>query len=403
MSILPRDTTRYLAFLHAPGGRAERGRGILARVKRLLSGLRAGWAIAGLTFLCLLLADAALVKLLPEAHGLDPIDSTAEAPGPSDTEAMAGAPWADSYYAELKRARHTRWEPYSYWRREAFAGEYINIDADGIRKSWAPDDARLKVWMFGGSTVWGTGARDDYTLPSALARALAGRGVAAEVVNLGETGYVSGQQLASLLSHLRDGGRPDAVVFYDGVNDVYAALQREAAGAPQNEAHRERDFRVTDGVDNWLEALPRTLEGVQRLAARLGPAPARRPVRELAAEVVAAHRANVRAVQALGREFGFETWFFWQPHVFAKRQRSPTEERIYRASLQRHKDLQLAADATLAAAGDPAVIDLSTTFATTPDALYLDFCHLSEDGNARVAERIAAYLAGPLARLAGSD
>ncbi len=369
-------------------------------MKPLLKWLRAAWLIVGATLICLLVVDAALEQLLPEPHGLSPIDPRAAAPDREEADALADEPWVRAYFAELKAARRTRWEPYSYWRRQPFSGEFINIDAGGIRQSWSPDAPRLKVLMFGGSTVWGTGARDDHTLPSALARALHRRGLAVEVVNLGESGYVSGQELAALLSELRRGPPPDAVVFFDGVNDVYAALQSGRAGIPQNEGHRVRDFRVTDGLDNWLEAFPYTLEGVRRLGALLGSPRPPRPLPALAAELVQAYLANVRAVRALGLEFGFEAWFFWQPSVFTKVSRSASEERVYRASLSRHRDLQLAADAALSRHVGTGVVDLSGLFAGSAKPVFIDFCHLSEAGNARVAEAIAATLSGPLTRLA---
>ena len=49
--------------------------------------------------------------------------------------------------------------------------------------------------MFGGSTMWGTGARDACTIPSLLARALQGRGMSLEIINFGETGYVRTQEV----------------------------------------------------------------------------------------------------------------------------------------------------------------------------------------------------------------
>ncbi len=67
--------------------------------------------------------------------------------------------------------------------------------------------------MFGGSTLWGTGVKDEHTIPSFLQSFL---GKDYDVYNYGETGYVSMQELNYLLHMLAKGNIPEAVIFYDG-------------------------------------------------------------------------------------------------------------------------------------------------------------------------------------------
>jgi lysophospholipase L1-like esterase len=99
--------------------------------------------------------------------------------------------------------------------------------------------------MFGGSTMWGAGSRDSFTVPSLLARALQGRELRVEITNFGETGYVSTQGVITLLLQLRKGNVPDAVIFYEGVNDTYSAYQNGIAGIPQNEFNRVKEFNLS--------------------------------------------------------------------------------------------------------------------------------------------------------------
>lgn len=91
----------------------------------------------------------------------------------------------------------------------------------------------------------GTNARDTFTIPSLLARAVEGRGINVEIINFGETGYVSTQEVITLLLQLRQGNVPDIVIFYDGVNDTYSAYRNEIAGIPQNEFNRVKEFNLT--------------------------------------------------------------------------------------------------------------------------------------------------------------
>ncbi len=366
--------------------------------------LKDSWLIAGLTALMLLACDATLKALLPES-ALPAVVAGAVAPDRNTAPALNRAEWAGDYFKELKAARHTRWSPWEYWRREAFAGTYININEQGIRSSWEPDEPVFTLWMLGGSTVWGTGARDHYTLPSALAKTLAQRGVAVRVVNMGESGYVSGQSQLRFLRQLEAGPGPDLAIFYDGVNDVFAALQAGQAGLTQNEHHRRADFRVTDGLDNYLLAAPRVLEGVQRLLAKFGSAnsdgkSAPAAVSPLADQVAKAYAVRASTTHAAAQSAGVPTLFLWQPSVFSKQPLHPSEQAIVDASMAFHRDLQQASDGAVRSALNDAAYftDLSSALDGAADPLLMDFCHLSEAGNQQVALAMADQVLALLTR-----
>ena len=122
-----------------------------------------------------------------------------------------------------------RW-PYFYWRHEGFTGKYFNIDSQGVRRTVKPAGAGAaagakKIMVFGGSTVWGTGVPDAKTIPSILQSRL---GDGYDVYNYGEISYVAAQELNYLLYQLSRGNVPDAVIFYDGINDGYAGAYSPA-------------------------------------------------------------------------------------------------------------------------------------------------------------------------------
>jgi lysophospholipase L1-like esterase len=359
--------------------------------------IRDAWVMIGITLLLVVLANVLLKAVLPESAGYELVRPGAVEPSKRSADFYADADWADGYFAEHRQARHMRWEPYVYWRRRAFDGTTITIDARGLRATWSAEAAEAgpRIFVFGGSTVWGTGARDAHTIPSAIAKGLAERGIAAQVTNFGESGYVSGQETIALLRELQAGNIPDLVIFYDGVNDVFSALQAGRAGIPQNEGERQQDFRATKGLDDWLAALPHVLGGVERLARWLSPPGEPPPAEVLAPRIVSAYLANVRAVRAVARDYGFGAVFFWQPTVFAKRRPSAGEQAIVDASLAYHRDLQLASDDALRVdlRRAPDVTDLSTLFDAVEGSVYLDASHLSEEGNRLVADAIVAVIA----------
>jgi hypothetical protein len=152
------------------------------------------------------------------------------------TESFQGEPWAREYTGEFRASTQMEWRPYVLWRRRPFVGRLINVDGAGLRRTWDPPhlgEGARSVFALGGSTLWGNGARDEHTIPSELSRLLNDAGRPARVTNFGELGFVSSQNLITLLLELRSGHVPDVVVCYDGVNDVIAALQNKRAGVPQ--------------------------------------------------------------------------------------------------------------------------------------------------------------------------
>ncbi len=332
----------------------------------------------------------------------------------------AGAPWAEAYWREFAASAKMRWEPYTYWRRQPFHGRYINVGAAGLRASWTPPDTAqaLTLWFFGGSTLWGTGARDAHTIPSEVARQLTARlGRPVRAVNFGESGYVSGQEVVALQRALVAGERPDAVVFYDGVNDTFSAFQSGTAGLPSNEANRVEEFSFFRDAgagayfarglhalafNAGLGQIAFALTARRREAARARQQAARYPparLDALAAATVRVYGAQLALARALAAADSFAVYAYWQPSAFTKAILTPYERATldpdrYVAPLLARTTAHLRAS-SLVRSG--LVRDLSALFDTTRAPRYLDFCHLGEAGNAEVAAAIATDLAPRLA------
>ncbi len=374
--------------------------------------LRDLWVGLGVALILLWAGDQLLRALLPEAGEARVVEG-ARAPDRTLADAFDSPAAAQAYWAEHETARHTRWQPWVYWRRLPHQGDWINVDEHGFRvtpQAGVSDTTRtlrpaarqtlrpaarqtLRVWIYGGSLVWGTGVRDADTIPALLAAALAERHPdhAIEVANFGESGYVSQQSLAAFQAALRCAGpRPDAVVFIDGVNDVYAAFQSGRAGLSQNEVNRVREFNSSRQLPKQLAAWGARLEGWQRLlAASLPPLP---DTPALAAELVRVYQANVAQARALAAAQGIGALHVWQPHLFAKTTRSAYEAGQHDSSHARHRALQLAADAALREIADPQLLDASLLFAGTAAPRFIDFVHLGRAGNAALVEAILPAL-----------
>ena len=323
-------------------------------------------------------------------------------------DVYAGASWVPELYRELAACDRVEHAAYVGWRRRAYAGPLVNVGAEGLRRTCNPAlherSGAREVLFFGGSTMWGTGVRDEHTLPSAVARRLASRpGAAVRCVNEGETGFVSTQELIRLELCLRAGDSPDVVVFLDGVNDVFAAFQSHEAGLPHNESFRRHEFNLLRRpAALWYESVRQTVASSElirllRREARVSPLE-EGLARHLANEVARVYAQNVALVQALARARGFRALFYLQPVVFTKptltefEQRDATERDYARRF---YLDCYEQCRERLAGVAD--FHDLSGIFAAETAPRFLDFCHLGEPGNEALADRIAPDVARCLA------
>jgi len=122
--------------------------------------------------------------------------------------------WAKKHFFEFSKL-NTKYYDHITWRRNDFNGETITIK-NGYRMNNTNENFILNkdIWVFGGSTVWGTGADDKNTIPSLIEKL-----TNISTLNLGETGYTTTQELNLLLKELVK-HKPKKIIFYDGVNDV---------------------------------------------------------------------------------------------------------------------------------------------------------------------------------------
>jgi hypothetical protein len=383
----------------------------LRRIKRLLLLLQTAWSMAGITLIVVILTEAGFQA----AFALK--DWLGSEPRPDRrvlAEGYGGAAWPVQHYRELE-ALADRWEPYVYFRQKPFQGTTISIGADGLRATWQPPSPApgnppgrkpVEILMLGGSSLWGFGARDDQTIPSLLARRLFDRKWNVRVRNLSEIGYVSTQEVVALVRELQSGYRPDVVIFHDGVNDTTSALLERGAGLTTNEVNRRNEFNLLQSPSRLAARLLSNLIGNSG-SYRFAQAVRRRFVRggteggpvlgdearaRLAAEVVRCYQANLAIVERLGREFAFRPLFYWQPVVFTKPSLVPfewEEARRFAWTEPMFREVSAAIHGSTSLGADPAFHDLSAIFADSRNLVFIDYCHTTEEANARIATAMA--------------
>ena len=374
------------------------------------------WHVAGLLLLAVLFTELGVegwrrLSRFLRYHRPTRPDRAASA------DAYGGADWSAEYFDEFRSAVRVDWKPYVEWWQRPFRGTYVTLDERGLRPTPGEKTANgeaIRILCFGGSTMMGMGARDDQTIPAVLARRLTERGHRVSVTNYGQLGHNSTQEVITLQQLLKSAEPIDIALFYDGINEMACAEQTGHADGLFNAARRRAEFNLLHPdrrrdliAAALISSAPRTMRRLRRLTGLplRGPLPMEQPdlsqvdLAALARKVIAAYLANVRLARLLAGEYAFQPIFFWQPVITTKKFKTQDERRwvddytndperrrlLYEAIIgeRRRTELLEAWD----------IIDLSALFDDWTKPVYIDLYHLSEAGNAAVAEAMLPAVA----------
>lgn len=325
-----------------------------------------------------------------------------ETPGKRELAAYQGQSWAPALAREEKAVHDVYdYQPYTIWRSHPFHGQAVNIEADGLRKTYYShcEANEFTIWMFGGSTMRGNGSPDWGTIPSQLAQMFEKSGKPACVRNFGEGAWVSTQEVTQLMLALKSEARkPNMVVFYDGANDMYVPYQSGKPDVHMNFDTIKRQFEgqrsLRDGGFGYL-LQTNTVRFIFSLAAKGAQHQGDRPVPNsdlegLAKGAVQNYFANMDTVQGLAQQYGFDYAFFWQPVVYTSHKTLIGDEQQIRQS---KKLANLAAWVPRAydlvhGQQHPHFYDMTNAFDQSNQTLFLDWCHITMTGNQLIAKKM---------------
>lgn len=306
----------------------------------------------------------------------------------SEIDVYQDEDWARDYFKELQDSFKTEYYPYVGYRRVPnYEGKYINLDNNSIRKTLFQcgnnSENPVRIFVFGGSTLWGTGARDMGTIPSFLSKTLCESGFAVEVTNFGESGYTNTQEIIKLQLELREGNIPDVVIFYDGVNDVFTSYQNGIAGYPQNVENRRKEFNTRDKF-NLNGVFPNVVKVIKIFK---GESLISQPLDEkLNLDTAGLYLSNIKIIKSLEDDFNFKSFFYWQPTIYTKPKLSEDEKnKIDKNDVQGESYIQVSNIVKLS----KQVNDLTNIFNNQTKTIFIDWAHISEEGNSIVGGEIA--------------
>ncbi len=318
--------------------------------------------------------------------------------------------WARAYWDEhMQIVDHWNYQPYIVWRTWPFTGDYININQDGIRQTPESNcsDESYRIFVFGGSTMWGFGSPDWGTIPAYLQAGLAGLDTNVCVINQADVAFNSTQSIIKLLLELQQGNVPDMVIFYDGANDVTIANLTNEAGT-----HFYLDA-IEQAVQGNLAFGPPTAEAapasplvewlrqsatfrlVQNIVANpttneVGPALGSYST-EFIDSIMAVYLTNINTATLLADEYEFEFIAFWQPVLVMHDEPATDEEQRFLWEMPGGLPelfRVVYAQAEAAAATNDHLHYLGNVLENQAGDLWIDFNHLTPSGNEIVADKI---------------
>lgn len=325
--------------------------------------------------------------------------------GDLDNEPVPAAYEGEDWYLEYREdadwmmnVQAGTWRPLHTQRTADLTSRHVTV-RDGHRVSWTPapcDCRRLTVWMYGGSTTFGVGQRDEHTIASELAKAAAEEGLVVDVVNRGVLGHLHWMEAQRFAWDLAMEPPPDMVVFYDGANEVWAAQQMREIGIPESVGPVDP---LLEEVWNWVKesgppapptplgATLSTIEAPQLTPEATGRLAMERYERTLkmSDDIASANDTVIR--------------WFWQPSLFS---RPPIDGEPHGAGGNYMREKRSMWRSAVEHLPDH-VDNLDDVFDGHVGAIFSDDVHHNEEGARLIAAAMLDALRSDLERLAQAD
>ena len=296
----------------------------------------------------------------------------------------------------------------------------ININSWGYRGpefEFRKKEGGLRIFLFGGSFVWGTGATDDdHTVAGYLQQRLRQRLKArpVEVINAGEPGYCQTQELILLLDEVLL-FQPDIVIFLDGFNECYSPFQGLPAGYPNHyfefnkllaKSYKPPAEATLEGQLEFLKNRAAeqilTIHGSalwQTVADKVKSVALQQDiVQQLALRYL--HNAELARSICGQRSIAFVAAL--QPCIFQGKELTPEEQSVLQYWNRRFPGMDRYYRATYPGFRDKVkegtekkgllLLDLIDVFAGEKESFYADFVHLTNEGYGRIAARLDDFI-----------
>lgn len=211
---------------------------------------------------------------------------------------------------EMGKANAFEFDAWLQFRNKPISGKYVNVSGY-VRKSVPEFISKgtdtLRIWFFGGSTMWGFNVTDEETIPSKFAQLYqqsANYTKSLHVINFGTRAYISFQEFKLLQDRLLFESSPDVVIFLDGLNDVISSptpLFREPLYTGYMREYFKGNFPIARGK-NISDSMQKHYQQYPFLS-----------MNEIASTLLNNYILTIKGVEQTGKSYEFYSLFVWQP------------------------------------------------------------------------------------------
>ena len=113
--------------------------------------------------------------------------------------------------------------PFIEFRESSRNHKFVTVNENGIRCNenfvktcTSPSGGKNEIWIFGGSTIFGYGVKNDETIPAYLDKMFKDK----NVINIGSGYWYSTQERLAYLNMLTELDPPYLTIFIDGLNEL---------------------------------------------------------------------------------------------------------------------------------------------------------------------------------------
>jgi hypothetical protein len=300
---------------------------------------------------------------------------------------------AKKVFTDYYAVKH-QYEPFVGWKALPYKGETLNISKEGERLHTPPaenSDGQI-IRFYGGSTMWGEGSDSDHTIPALFNR----ENPEYVVTNHGQLAYNSRQEVDALISMYSRNEKADIVIFYDGVNDAAFLCPKEITELPAHRLvpmYREklyvgstqlvRDLMSKIFVENIIKVV---YKNTQKDAPENSPydclgTPGK------AEEIADIMMKNWELAHEIVTSRGGKFIAVLQPAAYVGHPRTDyltLDQDLGKNFAEVYRQVKI----KIKERNHPWVYDLSDKFDGS-DYIFIDFCHVSPNGNEIIAKEIS--------------
>jgi hypothetical protein len=306
-------------------------------------------------------------------------------------------------------------EPWLQFRNPEFHGIFLNTDFRGFRKTKDPESSEgdpIVIYVFGGSTTFGYGVADDYTIPSFMQTILERQYPHSPILvkNYGQGFYYSTQEMFHLISLIKENNIPHVALFIDGANDSHQLHfmhdQPNFTSIVKDLWNNRGSVSNSDGENgySWIPMIRLAKVISQKLGLAHSSQKTQYPdyqteeknhLTEVQLEAngpsyaVKRYKSNLRIIRSVCREYGIHCYFVWQPVPFYKYDRSLHLTFPYKGPIPKHWSVIYK---TMKYYSSPDFLYLGEFLANVREKVFVDDVHYNEKFNEKIAAAICEFM-----------